>query len=101
MVKEILQIENTNVLDFKKEILSDFTGALKDFANSLQNNNNDILLTRQETAEMLSISLVSLWDWQRKGILPAYRIGNKVRYKKSEVLNSLKQMNNFKNQSII
>lgn len=101
MIKEILQIENTNVLDFKKEILSDLKGALKDFANSTQSNDIDKLLTREETANILSVSLVTLWDWTRKDIIPAYRIGNKVRYKKLEVLESLKKTNNFKNQSII
>ena len=98
MNKQILQIENINSEDFKKEILSEFKGALNDFATSLQDKNQDKLLTRQETADLLSISLVSLWDWSRKDLIPAYRIGNKVRYKKSEVLEALKQINNCKNK---
>ena len=97
MAKEILQIENINALDFKNEILSEITGALRDFANSLQNNDTDRLLTREETAKILSVSLVTLWDWTRKDIIPAYRIGNKVRYKKTEVIEALKKMNNYKN----
>jgi len=96
MAKEILQIEKINASDFKREILSDFTGALQAFANSLQNPDKDILLTRQQTADLLGVSLVSLWDWTRKGIIPAFRIGgNKVRYKKSDVLGSLQKMNKF------
>lgn len=94
--REILQIENINASDFKKEILSDFNGALQTFANSLQNSDKDILLTREETGKMLSVSLVTLWSWTRKDLVPAYRIGNKVRYKKSEVLSALQQMNQFK-----
>lgn len=96
MTKQILQIENTNTLDLKNEILNGVSDVLKGFANTLQNNDQDILLTREETSKLLSVSLVTLWDWTRKDIVPAYRIGNKVRYKKSEVLNALKQMNNFK-----
>ena len=61
----------------------------------MQSQDNDILLTREETAKLLSVSLVTLWDWTRKDIIPAYRIGNKIRYKKSEVLNALQQSNNF------
>lgn len=90
----ILQLENTNAIDFKNEIVKDVVAALKGFANTLQPENEKIL-TREETAEMLSISLVTLWDWTRKNIVPAYRIGNKVRYKKSEVLEALKKMNKF------
>jgi len=96
MGKQILQIENTNSEDFKQEILIGVSDFLKGFANNLQTTDNDILLTREETSKLLSVSLVTLWDWTRKDIIPAYRIGNKVRYKKNEVLNALQQMNNFK-----
>lgn len=95
MTKQILQIENTNTLDFKNEILNGVSDVLKGFANTFQTNDQDILLTREETSKLLSVSLVTLWDWTRKDIIPAYRIGNKVRYKKSEVLNALQQMNKF------
>lgn len=95
MTKQIIQIENTNITDFKKEIISSVSEVFKDFANSLQVTDNDVLLSREETSKLLSVSLVTLWDWTRKDIIPAYRIGNKVRYKKSEVLSALKQMNKF------
>lgn len=95
MSKQILQIESVNAIDFKKEILSDFTGALQIFANTLQNPDKDKLLSRQETADLLSVSLVTLWDWTKKDLIPAFKIGNKVRYKKSEVLEALQKMNKF------
>jgi excisionase family DNA binding protein len=100
MAKEILQLENINANDFKREIVKDVTDALKDFANSMQSNDNDKLLSRQETADLLGVSLVTIWDYTRKDIIPAYRIGSKVRYKKQEVLLALQQMNKFKNKSI-
>jgi excisionase family DNA binding protein len=90
----VLQLENTNAQDFKNEILEGVKNVLASFANTLQSE-SDQLLTRDETAKMLSISLVTLWDWTRKDIIPAYRIGNKIRYKKSEVLKSLVQKNQF------
>ena len=95
MVKEILQLENTNANDFKNEIVKDITQALKGYVTNLQNPDNETLLTRDETAKLLSVSLVTLWDWTKKDIIPAYRIGNKVRYKKGEVLKSLNQKNQF------
>ena len=95
MSKEILQVENTNANDFKNEIVKDVTNALKGYAETLQNPDNEKLLTRQETASLLSVSLVTLWDWTKKDIVPAYRIGNKVRYKKQEILQALQQMNKF------
>jgi hypothetical protein len=95
MEKQILQIENISASEFRKEILSDFTAALHTFATSLQNPDKEILLTRQQTADLLSVSLVSLWDYTRKDIIQAFRIGSKVRYKKSDVLDALQKMNKF------
>lgn len=95
MKTNLIQIENTNAQDFKDEIITGVITALKGFAATMQTNEIDQLLTRTETAKMLSVSLVTLWDWTRKDLIPAYRIGNKIRYKKSEVLKALNQKNKF------
>ena len=95
MTKQILQLENVNASDFRNEIVKDVIKALLSHSEIQNNPDNEIILTRQETAALLSISLVTLWDWTNKNILQAYRIGTKVRYKKNEVLLALKQMNKF------
>jgi excisionase family DNA binding protein len=92
--KEIIQIENITVDELKNELIIEFKQLLKSFLE--QQEKADELLTRQETANILKVSLVTLWDWTKKDVLPAYRIGYKVRYKKSEVLESLKKTNRFK-----
>lgn len=53
----------------------------------------DRLITREETAKLLGVSLVTLHSWVKSNILTAYRIGNKVRFKENEVLASLRQIN--------
>lgn len=97
MEKQILQIENVNADQFKSELVLALNVVLQKFANSLQNPDKDILLTRQQTAELLGVSLVSLWDYTRKDMIQAFRIGtsSKVRYKKSDVLEALQKMNKF------
>ncbi|GAB4007178.1 hypothetical protein GCM10028808_10570 [Spirosoma migulaei] len=50
----------------------------------------DELLTPEETAKLLKVSKVTVWDWEKRGILSARRIGNQVRYLRSEVLASAK-----------
>lgn len=47
------------------------------------------LLTRIETAKMLGVTLPTVIDWGKKGILKGYRIGNRVRYKESEIMETL------------
>ncbi len=51
------------------------------------------LLTREETAKYLKVSLTTLWHWSKKGILKSYGIGNRVYYKRSEVEASLQRIN--------
>ncbi|CAA0168213.1 helix-turn-helix domain-containing protein [Tenacibaculum maritimum] len=53
----------------------------------------DKLLTRKQTAEILQVSLVTLWNWTKKGTIKAYRIGNKIRYKESEIIEALQVVN--------
>ncbi len=48
-----------------------------------------VYLTRKETAGYFGVSLVTLNDWEHRGVLIPSRIGTRVRYKKSDVYNAL------------
>lgn len=50
------------------------------------------LLTRTETAKQLHVTLPTLRDYTRRGYLKGYRMGNRVLYKRNEVLDALQQM---------
>ncbi|HPE74698.1 MAG TPA: helix-turn-helix domain-containing protein [Draconibacterium sp.] len=45
----------------------------------------DILLTVDEAAEFLKVSRVTLWQWEKKKILIPSKIGNMLRYRKSDI----------------
>jgi len=55
-------------------------------------------LTRNETARILSITLVTLHDWTKKGIIPGYRIATRIRYKKTEIIEALQKIRSLKYQ---
>lgn len=93
MKKSILQIERISTSEFIPQLVTEFRKVIKEENN--QTNNDQELLTREEAAKLLSISLVTLWKYTKEDIIPAYRIGTKIRYKKSEILSALKQMNKF------
>jgi len=57
-------------------------------------------ITRQETAEILRISLPTLNEYTKKGILSGYRLGSRVRYKKNEVENALNKMHTIKYRGV-
>jgi len=42
-------------------------------------------LTPQQFADILQVSLVTLWSWDRKGITKPLRIGNQKRYRRSDL----------------
>jgi predicted DNA-binding transcriptional regulator AlpA len=42
-------------------------------------------LTRKEVTKILKISLSTLWYWKKKGILIPNSIGNKIRYRRSDI----------------
>jgi excisionase family DNA binding protein len=47
------------------------------------------ILTRQETAKLLSISLPTLHDYTRRDVIQAHRLGNKVRYRIEDIHKAL------------
>ncbi|WP_020604008.1 helix-turn-helix domain-containing protein [Spirosoma spitsbergense] len=53
----------------------------------------DELLTPEETAKILKVSKVTIWQWSKPtpGILNPRRIGNQVRYLRSEVMAAARQ----------
>jgi excisionase family DNA binding protein len=58
----------------------------------LQASQND-LLTREETCKLLSINKTTLWKHTKSGKLKSLGLGNRVYYKKSELLQAVKHLN--------
>ncbi len=54
------------------------------------------LLTRKETADKLKISLVTLNDWTKRGMIQSYLIGGRVLYKETEIEKSLHKVRTVK-----
>ncbi len=86
---QFIQITPAELAD---QILKGVNERLEAFQNNFQLKEPTQWLTREETAKLLTISLVTLHDWTKKKILTSYRIGNKVRYKRDEVENSLRKI---------
>ena len=60
-------------------------------ANETQQPEND-LMTREAVCKLLSITKVTLWKHTKTGKLKSYGIGNRVMYKRSEVLLAVKPL---------
>jgi excisionase family DNA binding protein len=53
-------------------------------------------ITRNQCARILGVSLPTLNDWTKRGLIIGYRIGTRVRYKKGEIMDAVKQMQTLK-----
>lgn len=47
---------------------------------------SSVLLTRNDASKILGVSLVTLNEWQKSGLIPAYRINTRIRFKRDEVM---------------
>jgi excisionase family DNA binding protein len=98
---QVRQMENQFIMENLK--FEDLPRAMEEVLQKLNRLENELreikvnfqpkepleLMTREETAEFLKISLSTLWHWSRKGIIPSYGMGNRVFYKRSDVENCL------------
>ena len=96
MQKHITQLHDITPSEFQEGLIKHLEFRLSEMLKGLDTNTKDKLLTREQTAEMLSISLGTLWSWTKKSILISYRIGNKIMYKQHEVYESLVKINHSK-----
>ena len=90
---KITQLHGVNPQEFKESIISDIRAEFVKLSKNFQPVLPPEYLTRQEVAKILKISLVTLTDWNNKGILKPYRLGNLIRYKQSELDQALISIN--------
>ncbi|AOW20594.1 helix-turn-helix domain-containing protein [Urechidicola croceus] len=97
MKNQITQVHSISPEDFKKEIVEDvathISVILEEIVSKIQPKQNSEFITSKEAASFLQVTLPTLYDWRKKGIVIAYRIANKIRYKRSEIENSLIKIN--------
>jgi excisionase family DNA binding protein len=86
---KMTQVFGISPEEFKESILSDVRAELKAITLNFQPVTPPEYLTRQEVAVILKVSLVTLSDWNKKKILNPYRLGNLIRYKRTEIEQAL------------
>lgn len=90
--QKLIQLLNVTPDEFKKSIVEEIKSELRNITFQNQNKESEEYLTRQELADIFKVTLPTISDWCKKGILKHYRLGNLVRFKKSEVEEALKKI---------
>ena len=90
---KITQVFGITPAQLKEEIISDVRAELIQLSKNFQPVKPTEFLTRKEVSKLLKVSLVTLTDWNKKGILKPYRLGNLIRYKRAELEEALISIN--------
>ena len=77
-----LEITSEDLRHFSDELIS---RAVNEVAVALKATNEDKLLTREEVKEMCGVCDTILWLWSKRNYLKTVKVGNKVRYRYSDV----------------
>lgn len=87
------QIHGITPNELKESILKDVREELKKLSQNFQPQIPSEYVTRKELSKILKVSVITLADWEKKGIIKSYRIGNLVRYKRAELDHALVELN--------
>lgn len=93
MKKKLIQVYEVDPEEFKNEILAGVEKLLKEFSEQFTPKQPEIWMNKKEVGELLGISLVTIHNWSKEGILKGYKIGTRVRFKRSEIEQTLLNSN--------
>jgi hypothetical protein len=83
-------LESLTVEQLQQIIGTSVRNGIQEFQKQFKTKNDDeALLTREETCQFLKIDSSTLWAWTNKGKVKAYGIGARRYYKKSEIMECL------------
>ena len=85
MKTNVVQLHNISPEEFKSELISDFQRILREFAKGFDAKKSPKYLTRKEVSNLLGVSLVTIHEWCKKGILKPKRIGTRVRFDLADI----------------
>ena len=83
--QKITQLHDITPDELKEAIIHEIRLELKEMSKKFQPVRPPVYVTRKEAAKILKVSLVTIHDWNKKGILKPYRLGNLIRYKRTEL----------------
>ena len=86
--------------DLKKMIREVLDEKLKSVPEPKKITQNITYLNRFEVADRLRISLPTLNNWSKEGIVQSYRIGNRVLFIEDEINSALKVVRNLKHKRL-
>lgn len=77
-----LEVSGEDLLEFSNDLIN---RAKNELSAEIAEANKERYLTREEVRKICGVCDATLWHWNKKDYLKAIKIGNKVRYRMSDV----------------
>jgi hypothetical protein len=77
-----LEVSGEDLLEFSNELIN---RAKSELSAEYAEARKEKYLTKDEVKRMCEVCDATLWHWNRKSYLKAIKVGNKVRYRQSDV----------------
>jgi hypothetical protein len=90
---QLIQVTPNQLADLISESVNARIKDLFKSSEQLPHQDDEKFLTRKETALFFSISLFTVHDWMKKGIIKPYKAGNRTYFKQSELVEVLNKSN--------
>jgi excisionase family DNA binding protein len=94
-MKTVIIVEGMAMEDFVNLISTRIVSELKASLQILQDQSDNQLMTRKEVAKMFDISLATLSSWCKKGKIPFKQLGNRVYFRKGDLLAKLEKLQKY------
>ena len=77
-----LEVSGEDLLEFSNELIN---RAKSELSAEYAEARKEKYLTKEEVKRMCEVCDATLWHWNKRGYLKAIKVGNKVRYRQSDV----------------
>ena len=84
--EEKLEVSGEDLLEFSNDLIN---RAKNELATEIAEAQKERYLTKTEVKEICDVCDATFWHWNKKGYLKVIKVGNKVRYRMSDVLQIL------------
>ena len=99
MITKTIQITEVSIDELADKVADKLLLKIEDYLKKIAKTKNEELLTRREVATYLRISLVTVSSWSKHGIINPIRMGNRILFKKQDILDILEKQSINKKRS--
>ncbi|NQY30382.1 MAG: helix-turn-helix domain-containing protein [Flavobacteriaceae bacterium] len=89
MIHKTIQIQEITVEELVDKVADKLVLKIEEYLKELSSKKEDVLLSRRETADYLKVDLSTIHNWTKNSKIKAYYLGNRVYYKKEEIIKVL------------